>query len=111
MLKIPGKVVKGVINVIGTVIEYDVKVVSEVAGMILDVCNKEDYSVSVRKNGKSAGEFLGDNIKKLSNPAGKIVNNSIDYIVKNAVQTTIIEMNEEGKMVEKKYVPVDYEVK
>lgn len=111
MLKVPGKVVKGVINIVGTAVEYKVKIASEVVGMVLDACNKEEYSKNVRKTGKNAGEFLGHNIKKLSDPAGKFVNNSIDYVVKNAVQTTIIEMNEEGKMIEKKYVPVDYEVK
>ncbi|MFD3158362.1 hypothetical protein ACFIJ5_16175 [Haloimpatiens sp. FM7330] len=113
-----GKIIKGTGRVVGTVLEYKIKLTGEVLGAVAEVANKPKAACTTRKVTKKAGKVLGDTTKVVTNVTGNIVDKAVDIggkaakkIGDNVVKENIIEIGENGEVRNLKYIKdVDYKV-
>lgn len=113
-----GKILKGTGRVLGTVVEYNIKITGEVVGAIADIVDKPKFAKGSRDFTKVLGNIVGETSRKASDITGDALDRAIEVgssaikrIEGVVVKENIVEINEKGEIRNIKYVnDVDYEV-
>lgn len=113
-----GKLVKGTGRIIGTLVEYNIKITGEVIGTVADAADKPKLAEGSRKFTRALGEFVGDVSKLSSEAVGDTVDKAIDVGTKTVnkigdlvIKENTIEIDEKGNIKDIKYIKnVDYEI-
>ncbi|WP_035294172.1 hypothetical protein [Clostridium sp. KNHs214] len=113
-----GRILKGTGRVLGTVVEYNIKITGEVVGAIADIADKPNFAKGSRNFTRALGNIVGETSRKASDITGDALDRAIDIgasaikrIEGVVVKENIIEINEKGQIRNIKYVnDVDYEV-
>lgn len=113
-----GRILKGTGRVLGTVVEYNIKITGEVVGAIADIADKPNFAKGSRNFTRALGNIVGETSRKASDITGDALDRAIDIgasaikrIEGVVVKENIIEINEKGEIRNIRYVnDVDYEV-
>lgn len=110
-MKKAGNIINFTGRILGTAIEYNVKMGGEIIGAVADIGNKHKFANKSRVVSKNIGEALGNATKKTSYYIGKTVDEvsslgvSAAKMIKDAVvKEDITEINQNGEVKKVKYV-------